>query len=179
MKVLSKIDPSHHETKRLCCHWRFLMYFLRSLLQANKSFIPPSAAPSVHQSNKRRSQVRAKRWTLHLGWKMLRYVAVVQLVAYAVYKTTCLRKGMCHVHFYIWNLPCPNVTVYISHVTAPVAATNPQYLAAMILSNVGGPPQPQNRNALFGGPLSHHWKAWSEYPQCENHLSCDREWSQG
>lgn len=93
---------------------------------------------------------------------------------YGVYRTKCLCKGMCHVHFYIWNLPYPNVTVYISHVTAPVAATNPQYLAAMILSNVGGPPQHQNRNALFGGPLSHHWKAWSEYPQCENHLSCDQ-----
>lgn len=37
-------------SEMLCCHWPFLMYFLRSLLQANKSFIPPSAAPSVHQS---------------------------------------------------------------------------------------------------------------------------------
>ena len=50
VKMLSKIDPNHHETKGLCFHWPFLMYFLRSLLQANKSFIPPSA-PSVHQSN--------------------------------------------------------------------------------------------------------------------------------
>ena len=37
-------------------------------------------------------------------------------------------------------------------------------VTAMILFNVERP-QPQNGNASSGGPLSHDWKARSEYPQ--------------